>query len=222
MHPAEIEELVFTGVVTAPLGTVLLSSLGQSEIEEAAKGFFAALIAYLPRTSLGAQMGTQTAFTLDSLNDLLKSSGTPLDPNDRSRRVLVILAHLIIAGGLFAERPSDLELLGGAVKSLPHIANVPQAAECLLNAAFRCKDPDVKIAAGRYYLEILDAEVDTAIAYFVSATEVGGSSYSLVRACDKLVEQFAKARAVFYPFGSLKPYLDAWEEQKRKLERARL
>jgi hypothetical protein len=41
MGPADIEELVFGRLMSAPLGTVFLSGLGQHEIEEAAKGFFA-------------------------------------------------------------------------------------------------------------------------------------------------------------------------------------
>jgi hypothetical protein len=216
MNPADVENLVFTGVARAPLGTVLLSSLDQSEIEEAAKGFFALLFR---DPQLSAHLNAQKSYTVASLNEVVKGSiesGRPLDLADWTRRVLVILAHLIIAGGLFPERPSDLESLGEIVKSRPHIPDIPQAAECLLNAADRCKDPRVKIAAGRYYLEIFDAEVGTALAYFASATELD-SSYPLVRGCDNLVEQFVKTRAIFYPFNALKPYLDEWEDHKRKL-----
>jgi hypothetical protein len=213
MNPTAIEELVFRGVASAPLGKVLLSDLDQSEIKEATKGFFATLLVLLQSTPLRPKLGARTAFTIDSVNDLLKESGGALDPADRTRKVLVTLAHLIIAGRLFAERPSDPELLGKSIKSLPHLPNIPQAAECLLNAAYRCNDAAVKMAAGRYYLEILDAEFGTAVGYFSSATKI---NRSLVRPCDTLLEQFTKTRELFY-LGGLKPYLDAWAEHKRTL-----
>jgi hypothetical protein len=218
MTTQDIESAVFTRVRKAPFGASLLPSLTPREIREAAVGFISKL-SKDPR--LSEQLTATNAGSLQYINALIHASikgRSPIVLSGDDLRVLVVLAHLIIGGRLFPERASALESLGSEIKSLPHTPDIPEAAECLLNAAYLCKDPDVKIAAGRYYLEILDAEVGTALAYFTAATEINFSC-SCVEACDKLLARFLETRAIFYPFRQLEPYIDAWKKHKQALAR---
>jgi hypothetical protein len=219
MSPQEIATAVFTQILKAPFGSTPLPSLTLCEIREAADDCTSRLSRDPQIAEQLKQINTCSLHYINSLIHASIKSQSPIELASDSRRGLVVLAHLIIGGRLFPERRSDLELLGSQIKSLPHTPDIPEAADCLLNAAYRCKDADVNVAVGRYYLEILDAEVNTALGYFASATETE-SSLSLVEVCDKLLTRFVETRAMFYPFRQLEPFLDAWEKHKQGLVRA--
>lgn len=86
------------------------------------------------------------------------------------------------------------------------------ANDYLLDAAYKCKDPRILMVTGKYYLEIYDAEVNTALGYFKLACDLDKSFFSK---CNALWKDFLDRKLVMYPYGSLDFYIKKWEELSR-------
>lgn len=99
-------------------------------------------------------------------------------------------------------------LLGiGVVYALQH--DFQTAQDFILDAVYSARDPELNLIAGRYYLAIPDAEMDTSFGYFEIALK---QNPDYLGKCDEMIKEFVKQKAVFYPFASLKAYLDYWEK----------
>lgn len=87
------------------------------------------------------------------------------------------------------------------------------AEDCILNGAYGSKDGGILFLAGTFYLTILDAEVDTAYAYFKTALEIDSR---WIYKCDEMVQWFMRSRKIFYPRSFIEPYEKLWDEIKKE------
>jgi hypothetical protein len=109
MSPQEIEAWVFTQIRKAPFGSSLLPALTPHEVREATAGFSSRL-SQDPR--LSEEPKPAKLSSLQYINAMIHASlkgPTPIELSGETRRVLVVLAHLIVGGRSFPERPSALE-----------------------------------------------------------------------------------------------------------------
>jgi serine/threonine protein kinase len=92
------------------------------------------------------------------------------------------------------------------------------AEDYILDAAYDCEDAAVLTMAGRFYLESFNAEVGTAIAYFIRATSLDAER---IDDCDAYIRQFIKNKRAWYPLLSwqvIEKYLEKWESHKKALK----
>ncbi|MDW8102663.1 MAG: hypothetical protein RMK30_07290 [Anaerolineae bacterium] len=198
MDPQTVMRMVFEGGIRKPIGTDLLSSLQPHEVNAAEEYYRKMLWADKELIARGIN-------DFYALNEYVKEcarKGTPTTLSDETRKALVVLANIF----MYMHEQKEW--------SITSLRGHPLAEDCILNAAYSCQNPDVLIAAGRFYLSLWDADVETAIAYFIKATEIDPKR---VNDCDRLINDFVRQRGVMYLRGSLEPYLDAWRQHKRRL-----
>ncbi len=81
----------------------------------------------------------------------------------------------------------------------------------VLNAAYDTEERDVLITAGIFYLYAYDADIETAIGYFIKATKgLSVDSYE-VRRCESNLYKILKEKKVMYP-------LDSWKYIEKLVE----
>jgi hypothetical protein len=214
---------VLEGVHSKPLGTRLLPPLADDELAVAIEHFSADVWR-------DHELARLRIADLDALNQYVTECSRKKSPNnlgDEARLALVLLSYLfsemhertnkdmrsregepvvISLGSDLASAKKEL----GKIKARKRWGRMSE--DCMLNAASLCSNPAILIAAGRYYLELMDADVPTAIAYFIAACDRGKAD---MRTCDRMIDEFMLQRMHLYIGMSLVNYLEEWKTFKR-------
>lgn len=85
--------------------------------------------------------------------------------------------------------------------------NYKLADECILDAAYEATQPDILISAGHYYLHKSNAEVETALSYFITACDIDPTN---IQVCDNDFRSFLENNCSSYPTRLLEPWINAW------------
>lgn len=229
MEPQVIIHRLLKDGIREPLGTSPLNSLRIEEVMNLESHFRKTLWA---DKELIAK-GISDFDALDAFIQACAERKEAVTLSDQSRISLAVLARIYLylherrgplpeslrqvvssSGIIVIEFREDDKNSKKALADLAEYRKWERLSEsCMLNAAYSCSDPYVLITAGRYYLEIATSDVAAAIGYFIGACK---NDQKHIGVCNMLLREFVKKRESHYPLGSLKPYLDHWEEYKRK------
>ena len=233
--PDELARTVLEGCIYDRLGTYPLSSLPPHQIVEAEHHFCNVVWA---DNELRAR-GIRDFGSLDALVTEQAGQDAPVALAANTRRALVVLAQVymymherkgplpsslkkhtvphqdpFIALRLNGDEDSRAAFRGQMAELKEYNKWGRLAENCILNAAYRCHDPIVLIAAGRYYLELGNAELHTAVGYFIQASE---EDRSRLDDCDRLLKDFMKQRGASYMWGPSLSYLNTWIQHKQRI-----
>ena len=223
MNPQTVLNLVFDGVRQSSLGSDYLSQLPQTDLFPLIEHF--SKIIWRDPDLLERDINDFNS--LDNYVTECSQKGTPSKLNDDTRKALVVLNHLFTRmheqRGVFSQGPekgpklielgSDRETIQASLADIKEQNKFGGLAEgCILNAAYSCSNADILLSAGRYYLELINADVPTAIAYFIHASKI---DKELIAVCDRHIKGFADARSHLYIGVSLWRYLEEWDKFKK-------
>jgi hypothetical protein len=222
MNSDALLTFVLDGVRTRPYASRALPQLSDDEVTAAVEEL--GELVWRDRELQGLEIADFDA--LDTFVRERARTRAALALGNEARRVLVVLSELFtvmhertttdwrptdgkpVMIPLGSDRSSWKKTLG-EIRSKKHWGRL--AEDCMLNAAYKCTDPTVLLAAGRYYLDLVNADVATAIDYFIRACEQDKLNTPI---CDEIVQAFVLARGHTFLGISLHRYLDVWEKHK--------
>ena len=86
--------------------------------------------------------------------------------------------------------------------AMSYLGLIQDNEDLILNSAYSSIDKEVLINAGKYYLNTYNADIPTAIAYFIQATNGEPINSVWIQHCDTLIHQILKDKKAMYPKSS--------------------
>lgn len=117
-----------------------------------------------------------------------------------------------------ANEPFELE--AASRKAMMYLGLITQDDDYVLNSAYSAADPEVLVMAGKFYLSIYDADIPTAVSYFIRATEGMRPDSPGVKECDSALYAILMERRAWYPrisWDFIKKCVTKWNEHKVSL-----
>jgi len=105
-------------------------------------------------------------------------------------------------------------------KALMYLGVIDQDDDYVLDSAYSTKDPEVLVMAGKHYLSIIDADIPSAIGYFITATEGMSVNSPWVKECDDSLYSILMEKRAWYPeisWDYIKKHIAEWNEHKLSL-----
>jgi hypothetical protein len=116
-----------------------------------------------------------------------------------------------------AKAHKPFEMNPDSRKALAYLGIINKDEDYILNSAYDSGDPEVLVLAGKYYLIIFDADIPTAIAYFIKATKCERVNSVWVTECDNAIYRILSEKKFLYPKVSwdyIKECVKKWNEHK--------
>ena len=119
-----------------------------------------------------------------------------------------------------ARTKEPFEMKDSSRKAMVYLGLIDNDYDHVLNGAYSAKDPEVLLLAGKYYLSIYDADIPTAVGYFISATEGMRADSQWVKECDNSLYSILMEKRVWYPkisWDFIKKCVAQWNDHKLSL-----